>query len=369
MNVRAMNRKILYRIFVSTLSVLGMGCMDVSPPSVVSVSKDELLHSVVLPFQKAIYGVGDVDSISVYARLVSGDSLLLLPTDFTWQIIPTQSAVTIDSAGIIRVNQYRSTPTARSLQLVVSYTTGSITRSATASLFITENSYDVRTFTLKALDSAKGASMTLSSFLSGGSTKGLPQFEVEIKDVNNSVVPILDYAMHLQQFTVRQSTGARVPNNISLRFSPTGTYANAAAPVGRYWVGLSGRLYGKNYQDSILFTQLAPAEAGFSISASGGSLAIVVAAPGIIQPCASIPIMNLTNDTIVLELSQPQPERTCDGEWPQTGPIIVPGRYQGVARVLGYNSGTVLSWKLYAKENLHSPAATGKWQFADIDLQ
>lgn len=363
-----MLRKNVFSGLLLTLLISPIACMDVSPPVVVEVDESELLHSIVLPFQKAVYGVGDSDSIGVTVRLVSGDTIVPDPGSLSWRITPVQSAVTVDSTGKLAVNAFYADPGRRGLNLIATYTTGTVTRADTGIVFITDKSYEIETFSLTSLDSARG-SMLFYTMLFQGSRDGVPHFDLQIRDRNGDVPAGLDISRQLEQFLSSTETGVRMPNVLDLQIFEEGfILVNGFAPVGgRYWIGIGGYLYGKHFKDSVEFTQLAQAELMLTVAEDNGRLSVTSGVEGaVIQPCANIIGQNMTSDTIFIELSEPEPQLSCGGISLPAGPIAIPPGL-GLNGKIAYKDGTVVTWRAYKKGAPNVSVGNGSFEFRSVN--
>lgn len=362
-----MRRKNALSCLLFTLLISPLACMDVSPPVLVEVDESEILHSIVLPFQKAVYGVGDYDSIGVTIRLVSGDTIIPDPASLSWRISPVQSAVTVDSTGKLVVNAFYSDPGQRGLSLIVSYTTGTVTRADTGTVFITDKSYEIETFSLTSLDSSRGSMLFYTAVLQG-SVYGVPHFDLQVHDKTGEAPVGLNVSRHLEQFMSSTETGIRMPRVLDLGiFEERYIIVNGNAPIGgRYWIGIEGHLYGKHFKDSVEFTQLAPAEFMLNVADDNGRLRVTSGTEGaVMQPCANVIGNNTTLDTIFVELSHPEPQLSCGGVSLPFGAIVIPPGL-GLIGKLGYKGGAVISWRAYKQGAPSASLGKGSFEFRSI---
>ena len=147
------NMRITQSLVTVAVTFLVVGCMDINPPtSAADISQDELLHSISLPFSKAVYAVGYRDSVVVTGRLVNGDTFAIDPSQISWSTSLGTQVVTVDSSGILNVNGY----TTAKVSLYASYQNGEISRADTATIYISSTPIEIQEYSLTSLDSAKG---------------------------------------------------------------------------------------------------------------------------------------------------------------------------------------------------------------------
>lgn len=366
------NTVLVRTLFAGTLLVAS-ACMDISPPTLIDVDESEFLHSVVLPFRSAVYGVGDSDSVGVSVRMVSGESLSPDPTALRFRITPVQSAVVIDSTGKLKVNDFYSDPRGTGLKLIATYTTGTVTKADTATLYITQKSHDIGTFSITSLDSARGGLMFFTGMITGSSA-GLPHFNLTLLTDKGEFPEGVDVVHHLHKFLSSSETGLRTFPVLEFQvFDFANINVNGSAPIGaRFWLGLEGYLYGKHVKDSVEFTQMAPAEAGLTVTNDGGTLQVAASGSAIslVQPCANLIGQNVTADTVFLELSDPGPQISCDGVSLESGTVMIPpGSFFGFGIVgkLAYKPGTIITWRAYKKDAPNASIGKGSFDFRGIN--
>lgn len=338
--------------------------MDISPPSKVDVSSEEILHSIHLPFPKAVYAVGAIDTLSVVGILVTGDTIHIQPSDIQWRLSRVTDAIQVDSLGVLRALQSSATE----IRVYASYKLGETTREASVGVFITDHNYDIETFKVRSLDSARTGALTNAYLVLGvfrGERFNFSQLELEIADVNG-ITPeqiSLNSLTHVSPFQSSAATGNVVVAAKRLGFFdpilyPKGLYVNGNGQPGEYWLGMEAYLYKKHLRDSILFTQLRSAEVYFGASQSANGVVGVGASVSIAQPCALALLNNTTRDTISVEL--PPPEFECDGGVPSPGDrIVIPPSTAMKLRSLGYHDGTIVEWKAFIGSTSAKPIATG----------
>ncbi len=339
-------------------------CMDINPPLKVDADSDQLLHSVVLPFEKGVYGVGDSDSLAVFGILVTGDTIQLDPLDLKWVISPTTSALQVDSVGRIKAIQTNTSIANNGLTLTVSYTLGETTRSDAAKIYITTQKYEIDKFELSSPDSARSGSLINSYVwlsLLQGQILNIPRLNTELKDIDGVTPPQVNYMQHFTQFLTDFETGKRYTtmkvNYVTLFNYPAGLYIFANAPLGKYWLGTETYMYGKHIKDSILFTQLPSAEFSILISQTTG----LIESSGkvsVAQPCATAIAYNPFKDTVYVEL--PPADVECEGQVssPEGRIAIRPG-FRGKIRTLGYASGSTQIWKSFSNSTSQTPNGSG----------
>lgn len=342
---------------------LTAGCMDISPPSKIDVNSDEILHSIHLPFPKAVYGVGMIDTLSVVGVLVTGDTIHIEPLDIKWRLARVTDALKIDSLGVLSALQSSAT----AIKVYASYKLGETTREASVDVFITDHSYDINTFKVHSLDSARTGAL-FNAYLVLGVMRGekfnFSQLKLEVADVNG-IPPAqisLNSLTHVSQFLSSATTGKAVVASKRLNFFnpllyPQGLYVNGGGQPGEYWLGMEAYFYKKYLRDSILFTQLRSAELYFGANQSPSGVVTVSTPVSITQPCALALFNNTTRDTISVEL--PPPEIECEGGVPSPGDrIIIPPLTAMKMRSLGYRDGTSVEWKAFIGSVSAKPIAS-----------
>lgn len=362
-SVIVMIRKIRSSLYtlIASIMLVTVGCMDINPPTGQSeVDEENMLHSLYLPFTKAVYGVGDTDSVDVKARLVNGELVSVNPQNVTWTVEPKTSAVTVDSVGRIKVNAYSTSL----FKLKASYMVGGLSRSSEISVVLTQNSYQIETFRIIPLDSLKGGLMLGAIFV--GYDESLPGLSFDIRDVNGDTVPeSLEYGMFLEAALLDYESGYRLPEMIAPSYLVDRVLLwNMGVPESRYWYSFSARLWGRSFADSVMFVGLAPAEIGFSISEQNSRL--TVSAGTLAQPCGLFFATNMTADTVVVELSGAVPDVECGNTAPAQGDIVIPPGFFGVARQMGYSNGTEVTWQARStRQSVQS--ASGRISFKDSE--
>lgn len=337
--------------------------MDITPPLYTGSEGEQLLHSIRFPFKKAVYAVGDTDSIAVTGVLVNGDTFAIDPVEIQWSVIPVSSSFQVDSTGRIRAVSSSSSLVSSGLTLRGRYTLGETTRSVDAQIYITPDRYEVDRFELKSADSARGGYFVTYFALFGivqGQRVNLSELDAKVIDINGETIPTLNFLNHFSFFSTDNRTGNRFQfSRIVLLNLPTqsGLPISATAPLGNYWIGLESYIYGKHLRDSFEFTQLAAAEVAFIINRGGGALPSVFAQTTVAQPCAILIANNGSSDTVYLEL--PPPDIECTDGIPVNNLRIpiVPGFSK--LRSLGYKHGSIKEWKAYISPTAQNPLAGG----------
>lgn len=340
------------------------GCMDISPPSKVDVNTEEILHSIRLPFASAVYGIGAIDTLLVTGVLVTGDTIHIEPADIKWRVSRVTDAIHIDSLGVLQA--FRSS--AAAIRVYAAYKLGETTRETSVDVFITDDSYDIETFKVHSLDSARTGALTNAYLILGvlgGERFNFPQLKLDIADING-VIPSqisLNSLMHVNPFVTSATTGKAVVAAKRLSFFdpflyPKGLYVNGGGQPGDYWLGLKAYIYKKHLRDSILFTQLRSAELYFVSSQSASGAISVHNFVSTVQPCALVVFNNPTRDTISVEL--PPPEIECEGGLRSPGDrIVIPPSTAMKLRSLGYRDGTNAEWKAFVGSTSEKPIASG----------
>lgn len=335
-----------YCILLCLLLIVS-ACMDISPPDSIEVDGESLLHSIDLPFKRAVYSVGQTDSIVPVVRLVSGDSLYVSQSLLAYSLDAPAAAISIDSLGRLDIKALYNGANGQGARLVVTHKLGEITKADTARVFVTNELYSVDSLRLYSLDTARSGSIALSQLLLGGLLSRVPKFNIVVYDNNGDSIPGLSLSNHFVPFLREVKTGAKVPQLIELAIQQNQIWARANAPSGSYWLGLEGYFNGNKVRDSIKFTQLSHAEFYLQITNVNGR-AQAVANSKVIQPCALLPIFNATADTIVLDFSEAPSATTC-GEGITTSQVVIPPFYRAVVGALGYPGGTNTQWTAYKK--------------------
>lgn len=370
-DVRIMISKKIFTFAGAAALAASLGCMDISPPVRTESSDDKLLHSIHLPFEKAVYGVGDTDSIVVFGTLVTGDTTNIDPSKIKWRLSPATSALQIDTiTGVIRAIQSNATTlTGEGLTLHASYTMGETTRTTYARIYITSNTYNIQKFQAKSLDSARGGGLGNSYILLSifrGQILDVPQADLDVRDDNENVPLQFNPLDHVAYFLTDAETGMRFGSqkisflNPPPPAYPPGLYIFGNAPAGDYWIGMEAYMYGKHFKDSIRFTQMSSAEIYFNVTNASGAPSVTASAT-VAQPCAVVLISNASSDTISIEM--PPPDFECSGGIPApSGRIVVPpgSVFTAVrARSLGYADGSTAEWKAFLGSSSQREIAKG----------
>lgn len=365
----------IFKLKSSLLLLIGacliVSCMDISPPSKIDVSSEEILHSIHLPFPKAVYGVGAIDTLSVVGILVTGDTIHISPSDIKWRFSRLTDAIEVDSLGVLRVLQNSAT----AIKVYASYKLGETTREASTDVFITDRSYDIETFKINSLDSARAGSLANAYFVLGvvgGEKIDFSQMELDILDVNG-ITPdqlSLNSLTHISYSVYSAATGKSIATSEIINFvnktfgfvnpimHPKGLYVHGNIQPGKYWIVIEAYLYKKHLRDSILFTQLPSAEVYFGASMLADGARAVVASAIIAQSCAIAWINNGMRDTLSLEL--PPSDFECEGGLPSSGNrVVVPPSTTMKLRSLGYHDGTTVEWKAFVGSTSKKPIASG----------
>lgn len=355
------NMRITQSLLTVAVTFLAVGCMDINPPtSAADISQDELLHSISLPFSKAVYAVGYRDSLVVTGRLVNGDTTAIDPSQISWSTSSGTQAVTVDSSGVLSVNGY----TSGRIFLYASYQRGEISRADTAQVYIGTKQPDVIQYSFTAIDSTRGG-FSLSSYFMSGGMQGKSRYNVSVLDENSERLEGLPAGGAFFDLFARDAeTGHEVPFAfLSTIGSEEVTLVNFGLGTGSYWIGIRSYLFGRYYADSILYQSLPAAEVSYTITNVNNQFSIV---PGnlVVQPCAFFVVQNQTSDSVMVDLSIPDPDRTCGEEEQGSGPIVISPGQVGIVRKLGYSAGQTIDWTATVKGRPLAPMI-GKISFVD----
>lgn len=328
--------------------------MDISPPIGDHNGSGVLLHRITLPFEVAVYGVGNTDSLFVHGVILDGTPYEIDPATVRWSIRPFNTLVSLDSVGRLQIHA----ETSQEFTIIASYTVDAVTKADTAKLYVTEKTYDIESFRLTALDSARVGVASPFSIWSLTPESISPKVRLDIFDREGQGIEIEGgtsiYKKIFTRFMRDYETGARVGNGLNAVYLSTTDFvlvSPVGIPVRPYWFGLSTYLYGQPYRDSIQFTSLPPAVVMLLASESMGRLEVTTQ-EYYAQPCAVFGVQNGTNDTLVVELSKSTADRECGGVLPNFDTRqIPPGTMFPLPWVtafavtsLGYDPGQSITW-------------------------
>lgn len=326
---------------IVTGAIIALGaCMDVSPPAGKKASGEELLHSVILPFNKAILGVGDTLTIVPRGRLINGDTIDLDLSTVKYSLFPLSGAVTVDSTGLLKVSAVASSY----VTLTVNYTLGDKTGTATSHIYTRQDRYDVSHIEIFSLDSAKGGQI-----LSGDR----PSYGIRVHTTDGDTLPGLEYRNMLSFFYTDSTTSNRSadpgfsiqpdlkghPNIFSILQLGGNFYGK---PI---WIGVEGLVFNKYVRDSAVFTSLYPAEGLVQPEEVENGTVLEYTHNVYVTSCGLFTLYNFKPYQLEVEFSKPTNELSCGGATVESGPLVA-APFSIASRKLALPVGDSLSWKI-----------------------